>query len=63
MTRLQIQMVLLGAYADMRDFMYRLETAPDFVVIDNVELDEDSAGGGSLVVTLDLSTYYMGGTP
>lgn len=62
LTRLQIRMVLLGAYADMRDFMYRLETAQDFVVIDNVQLDEDSAGG-SLVVTLDLSTYYTGGAP
>ena len=62
LTRLQIRMVLLGAYADMRDFMYRLETAQDFVVIDNVQLDEDNAGG-SLVVTLDLSTYYTGGAP
>jgi hypothetical protein len=56
-------MVLLGAYPDMRDFMYRLETAPEFVVIDNVQLDEDSTGDGSLVVTLDLSTYYRGETP
>jgi Tfp pilus assembly protein PilO len=63
LTRLQIQMVLLGAYPDMRDFMYRLETAPEFVVIDNVQLDEDSTGDGSLVVTLDLSTYYRGETP
>ena len=63
LTRLQIEMVLLGDYADMRDFMYRLETAPEFVVIDNVQLNEDSAGDGSLVVTLDLSTYYTGGMP
>lgn len=63
LTRLQIEMVLLGDYADVREFMYRLETAPEFVVIDNVQLDEDSTGDGSLVVTLDLSTYYMGGTP
>jgi Tfp pilus assembly protein PilO len=63
LTRLQIEMVLLGDYGDMRDFMYRLETAPEFVVIDNVQLDEDSAGDGSLVVTLDLSTYYTGGRP
>jgi len=61
--RLQIEMVLLGAYADMRDFIYRLETAPEFVVIDNVQLDEDSTGDGSLVVTLDLSTYYVGDRP
>ena len=58
LTRLQIQMVLSGSYADMRDFMYQLETAPEFVVIDNVQLAEGGDGAGSLVVTLDLSTYY-----
>jgi Tfp pilus assembly protein PilO len=58
LTRLQIQMVLSGSYADMRDFIYQLETAPEFVVIDNVQLAEGSDGSGSLVVTLDLSTYY-----
>ncbi len=63
LTRLQIQMVLSGTYADMRDFMYQLETAPEFVVIDNVQLEADSNEDGSLVVTLDLSTYYRDETP
>lgn len=63
LTRLQVQMVLSGTYADMRDFMYELETAPEFVVIDNVQLEEDSNEDGSLVVTLDLSTYYRDETP
>lgn len=63
LTRLQVEMVLLGAYAEMRDFMYRLETASEFIVIDNVQLDADSTGDGSLVVTLNLSTYYAGATP
>ena len=57
LTRLQIQMVLEGTYADMRAFIYQLETSAEFVVIDNVQLAE-GAEGGSLVVTLDLSTYY-----
>ena len=60
LTRLQIQMVLSGTYADMRDFIYQLETAPEFVVIDNVELQEGD-NGGELTVTLDLSTYYRNG--
>ena len=63
LTRLQIEMVLSGAYADMRDFMYQLETAPEFVVIDNVQLADDSDDDGSLVVTLDLSTYYRDEAP
>ena len=58
LTRLQIQMVLAGTYAEMRDFIYQLETAPEFVVIDNIQLAEGSDGDGSLVVTLDLSTYF-----
>jgi Tfp pilus assembly protein PilO len=58
LTRLQIQMVLSGTYAEMRDFIYQLETAPEFVVIDNIQLAEGSNGSGSLVVTLDLSTYF-----
>ncbi|MGH9257997.1 MAG: GspMb/PilO family protein [Vicinamibacterales bacterium] len=58
LTRLQIQMVLEGTYANMRAFIYQLETSPEFVVIDNVQLAEGANGTGSLVVTLDLSTYY-----
>jgi Tfp pilus assembly protein PilO len=63
LTRLQIQMVLSGGYADMREFIYQLETAPEFVVIDNVMLAEGADDGGSLVVTLDLSTYYRNAAP
>jgi len=63
LTRLQIQMILSGSYADMRDFIYELETAEEFVVIDNVQLAEGSEDNGSLVVTLDLSTYYRNRAP
>ena len=59
LTRLRISMVLSGSYADIRAFLYELETAPEFVVTDNVELAE-GAEGGALVVTLEMSTYYRG---
>jgi Tfp pilus assembly protein PilO len=59
LTRLKIEMVLSGTYADMRAFIHQLETSPEFVVIDNVELGE-GAEGGPLSVTLHLSTYYRG---
>lgn len=61
LTRLKIEMVLAGSYGDMRSFIHQLETAPEFVVIDNVELGENAQGdtqGGPLTVTLHLSTYY-----
>jgi Tfp pilus assembly protein PilO len=57
LTRLKIEMLLSGSYADMRAFIHQLETAPEFVVIDNVELGE-GAEGGALSVKLHLSTYY-----
>ena len=63
LTRLQIQLVLSGTYPDMRTFIYQLETAPEFVVIDNVHLAEGADDGGSLVVTLDLSTYFRSAAP
>ncbi|MBI2187450.1 MAG: hypothetical protein HYU37_10105 [Acidobacteria bacterium] len=63
LTRLHIQLVLSGTYPDMRDFIYQLETAPEFVVIDNVHLAEGADESGSLVVTLDLSTYFRNTTP
>lgn len=63
LTRLQIQIVLEGTYADMRTFIYQLETSREFVVIDNVHLAEGAEGSGSLVVTLDLSTYYRDVAP
>jgi Tfp pilus assembly protein PilO len=57
LTRLNISMVLSGSYPDIRMFIYQLETAPEFVVIDNVSLSE-GADAGQLTVTLQLSTYY-----
>ena len=57
LTRLKIELVLGGNYGDIRTFIHALESSPEFVVIDNVELAEE-ADGGNLVVTLELSTYY-----
>ena len=57
LTQLKIEMSLSGSYRDMRAFIHALETAPEFVVIDNIELGQ-GADGGPLSVTLQLSTYY-----
>jgi hypothetical protein len=59
LTRLRITMQLSGTYAEIRSFLHQLETAPEFVVVDNVELAE-GADAGALTVTLELSTYYRG---
>jgi type IV pilus assembly protein PilO len=59
--RLRIRMVLSGDYDDLRTFVHQMETASEFVVIDNVELSEGADRDGSLVVTLEMSTYFREG--
>lgn len=56
LTQLKVQMNLGGSYAGVRGFLHSLETAPQFVVIDNVVLGESD--GDRLQLTLTLSTYY-----
>lgn len=59
--RLKIRMVLQGDYNDIRQFIYQLETAPEFVIIDGVTLTQAEATR-PLTLTLELSTYYrLGG--
>jgi Tfp pilus assembly protein PilO len=55
---LQIDMELTGGYPAMRTFIYQLETAPEFVVIDNVQLSEGVDGNGQLRVQMQVSTYF-----
>jgi len=53
-----------GEYASIRKFIYQLETSPSFLVIRSIELGQASQSkgqsGGSLGVTLQISTFYMG---
>jgi Tfp pilus assembly protein PilO len=56
--RLRIRMVLSGDYEDMRTFIHQLEAAPEFVVIDNIELAGGADNSNAQVVTLEMSTYY-----
>jgi Tfp pilus assembly protein PilO len=58
LTRLKTDVSLGGSYGEIRAFVHTLETAPEFVVIDNIQLAEDAEGGASLTITLALSTFY-----
>jgi Tfp pilus assembly protein PilO len=57
--RLRIGLVLEGQYEDVRNFVHRLETSRDFVIIDDVALDQAREGQSALVLKLQLSTYYL----
>jgi hypothetical protein len=55
--RLTTRVVLQGDYESIRAFIYELEQAPEFVVIDQVTLLEADAGE-PVTLTVTLSTYY-----
>ena len=54
---LNIRMGLTCDYESFRDFIYQLESAPEFVIIDDVTLTE-STTGEPLALTINLSTYF-----
>ncbi len=53
---------LSGRYANIRRFLYAVETASEFIVVEQVGLAEASSTrgrGGSLDVSLVVSTYFL----
>jgi Tfp pilus assembly protein PilO len=55
--RLTGKLVLEGEYQNVRRFIHQLETAPEFVVIEEVALTQPE-GKGPLVLTMEIATYY-----
>lgn len=62
LAKLRITMVLEGEYSNVREFIHKLETSPEFVVIEDVALSEGSDEGAPLALTLQLATYYRPST-
>jgi Tfp pilus assembly protein PilO len=61
LTRMDIEVPLQGEYADMRRFIHTLETAPEFLVIRDVELAKTTKENSSaLTLKLNLTTFYRG---
>jgi Tfp pilus assembly protein PilO len=52
---------LVGDYANVRKFLHAVETAEEFVIIEEVGLSQiDSARGGDLLeLDLNLATYFL----
>lgn len=59
--RLRTTMVLAGEYQDIRRFIYQLETAPEFILIEDVILSQGDEAEEELVLTLGVSTYFWMG--
>lgn len=54
---------LAGRYTDVRAFIHQLESSPEFVVIENITLAEETGDEGRLELQLDLATYYRAPAP
>ena len=61
LARLRTTMVLAGEYEDIRQFIYELETAPGFILIEEVVLSQGDESEEAVVLTLGVSTYYWAG--
>jgi Tfp pilus assembly protein PilO len=55
--RMIVTMQLAGEYRDIRRFINRLETAPEFIVIDDISLSQADRTA-PLALTVRLSTYF-----
>jgi Tfp pilus assembly protein PilO len=58
LVRLDASMVVEGRYDDLREFIYDIETASDFIVITDVVLTQGEKDSAALLLTLGLSTYF-----
>ena len=63
LSKLTTTYTLTGDYRDVRHFIYSLETAPEFIVLENVGLTSggEQAQGRGLAMTLDIATYFRSG--
>jgi Tfp pilus assembly protein PilO len=62
LSKLTTTYTLSGDYRDVRRFIYSLETAPEFIVLENVSLNSgaDTQDRG-LAMTLNIATYFRTG--
>jgi Tfp pilus assembly protein PilO len=49
---------LSGEYRNIRRFIHQLETAPEFLVLENVGLTQSEIENRGLNVSVDIATYY-----
>jgi hypothetical protein len=60
LSKLTTTYLLTGDYRDVRKFIYSLETAPEFIVLENIALTSagDQSPGRTLGMNLDIATYF-----
>lgn len=61
LSKLTTSYTLTGDYRDVRRFIYSLETAPEFIVLENISLTSatgEQAQARSLAMNLEIATYF-----
>lgn len=61
LTKMTITVALSGEYRDIRAFIHELETAPDFLVLENVDLSRATGEENDIDVTVQIATYFRAG--
>lgn len=56
--KLTIEQTLTGQYRNLRQFIYDLETVPEFLILENVALSQATEGASGLVMKVRVATYY-----
>ena len=59
--KLSTEITLSGQYRDIRRFIYELEAAPEFLILETVSLSQGSDASSGLNVTVKVATYYQAG--
>ena len=59
--KLTVDMRLSGDYGAVRRFIYALETAPEFLVLENVALVQGDDRSRGINVNVQVATYYRAG--
>jgi hypothetical protein len=59
LSKLTTRYTLTGNYPDVRRFIYSLETAPEFIVLENIGLSStEQQNARGVAMTLDIATYF-----
>lgn len=59
--KLTVDQTLTGPYRSLRQFIYDLETSPEFLILENVALTQGAEGSGALVMNVRVATYFRAG--
>ncbi len=57
--KLTTTVALSGDYGNIRRFIHALETAPEFLILENVAVSQATDSGNRLNVTVRVATYYQ----